>query len=376
MRDSIHALAVLLLTMAAATAAEEPTPGWRMFRGDVQCQGIAHGRLADKLSIRWRFETTEAFMSTAAISGGVVYVGCDDGYLYALDLANGKLKWKYQAQGAVQSSPTIVGGVVLAGDDDGVLHAVDVQTGRRKWTYASEAQIISSPIVIGERVIFGSYDAFVYCLNVADGKLLWKYETAGRVHGSPCLAEGCVMVAGCDEYLHVVHIADGTMQRQVSMESVAGTSAAIVGDEVFVGTYSNQVRCINWKTGATKWIFEPEDKSFPFMSSAAVCSTAVILGGRDRNVWALNPADGKVLWRFAARGRVDSSPVIVQNRVFVGSSDGNLYGLDLLTGKEQIKFELGGPITASPAVGEGCLVIGNQDGVLYCFHSGNKTPSK
>ena len=129
------------------------------------------------------------------------------------------------------------------------------------------------------------------------------YPTFDMYVDRPTTVEGHALVAGCDEFLHVLNIADGKSQRQVSMMSVSGASAAIAGDEVFVGTYDGQARCINWKTGATKWVFETAERKFPFMSSAAVTSQAVILGGRDKRLWALNPADGKPLWQFAAKGQ-------------------------------------------------------------------------
>ncbi len=366
----VELLCLALIAMPTmARAADRVAKGWPMFRGNAACRGVATDPLPGQLSIRWKFEASEPFLSSAAIVDESVYVGCDDEHLYAIDLGTGKIKWKYRAQSFVQSSPTVAGDLVLVGDDDGIFHAVDRQTGLGKWTYTTGAQIISSANVHGERAIFGSYDGFVYCLDLKSGKLLWKFETGGPVHGMLGIVDGLVLAAGCDEFLHVLRIADGKPERQVSMESVSGVSAAIAGDEVFIGTYGNQVRCINWKTGATKWVFEPEDRKFPFLSSAAVTSRAIILGGRDKRLWALDRKTGEVLWRYAAKGRIDSSPVVVGNRVFVGSSDGNLYGLDLRTGRELERFELGAPITASPAVGLGCLVIGNQDGVLYCFES-------
>ena len=359
----------LIAMPTMAGAGDRVTKGWPMFRGNAACRGVATDPLPGRLSIRWKFEAGEPILSSAAIVDETVYVGCDDEHLYAIELGNGKVKWKYRAQSYVQSSPTVAGDLVLVGDDDGIMHAVDRHTGLGKWTYTTGAQIISSANVHGQRAIFGSYDGFVYCLDLKSGKLLWKFETGGPVHGMLGIVDGLVLAAGCDEFLHVLRIADGKPERQVLMESVSGVSAAIAGDEVFIGTYGNQVRCINWKNGTTKWVFEPEQRKFPFLSSAAVTSRAIILGGRDKRVWALDRKTGEVLWRYAAKGRIDSSPVVVGNRVFVGSSDGNLYGLDLRTGRELERFELGAPITASPAVGQGCLVIGNQDGVLYCFES-------
>jgi outer membrane protein assembly factor BamB len=78
-------------------------------------------------------------------------------------------------------------------------------------------------------------------------------------------------------------------------------------------------------------------------------------------------ADGKELWKFATRAKVDSSPVVVDKRVFVGSNDGRLYALDHATGKKVWEYEAGGHFVASPAVADGRLVIGNTDGTLYCF---------
>ena len=65
---------------------------------------------------------------------------------------------------------------------------------------------------------------------------------------------------------------------------------------------------------------------------------------------------GKVAWSFATNGRVDSSPVIVDQRVLIGSVDGHLYVLDLLRGTELTRFELG-PITNSVAVGGQCVIV-------------------
>jgi outer membrane protein assembly factor BamB len=216
----------------------------------------------------------------------------------------------------------------------------------------------------------GSYDARVYCLDLASGKELWKFETAGRVHGTAALAEGHALVAGCDEFLHVLRLADGQSVRQVSMGSVSGVSAAVAGERVFLGTYGNEVRCIDWKTGAALWSFRAEERQFPFMSSAAVTPQAVIVGGRDKRLRAFDPATGRVLWTFESGGRIDSSPVVAGERVYVGAGDGNLYAVDLGSGREQARFELGGSISASPAVAQGCLVIGSEDGVLYCLAQG------
>ena len=53
--------------------------------------------------------------SSPAVVGGVVYVGSDDGNVYALNAANGAKLWNYTTGSEVYSSPAVVDGVVYIG---------------------------------------------------------------------------------------------------------------------------------------------------------------------------------------------------------------------------------------------------------------------
>ncbi|RIK65734.1 MAG: serine/threonine protein kinase [Planctomycetota bacterium] len=355
----------------AASAPSTTRPGasadWPMFRGNSLLTGVATSTLPEKLEVRWRFETGELVQSSAAIVEGVVYVGCDDGKLYALDLKTGSARWKFDTKSAIKSSPTVYEGLVLFGDDDGVLHAVRARDGSEKWSFKTEAEIAASVNCKGDRLVFGSYDGSLYCLALADGKLLWKFSTESRIHGTSAIVDGRVLVAGCDENLHVIRLEDGTPERAVLMGGVSGCSAAMAGDRVYVGTFGNQVLAIDWKKGERVWMYENPDRQFPYMASAALTDRLVVIGGRDKVIHALDRETGREVWSFQTQARVESSAVIVGERVFAGSSDGNLYELDLATGTERWRFETGAGLIASPAVGEGCLVVGADDGVIYCF---------
>ena len=352
---------------AIAAARPTATPDWPMFRGNAQLTGVATSTLPDKLHVRWRRELPDATESTAAIVGDRVYVGCDDGFLYVLDLAAGDIQWKYKAESPIKSSPSVHDNVVFFGDDDGVFHAIDVPTRAGKWTFPTEGEIISSANVVDGRVLFGSYDGFLYCLDVESGKLVWKYETEGRVHGTPGVIGDKVLIAGCDERLRVFRIADGTQSGAIDMRSFSGASAALSGSRVFVGTFNNTVLGMDFSANEVAWTYEHAERQFPFYASAAVTEDLVVIGGRDKLIHALDARTGKPRWTFPTRGRVDASPVIVGSRVFAASMDGNLYALDLATGNERWRFEAGAAILSSPAVGRGCLVIAAEDGVLYCF---------
>ena len=83
---------VLALGRADVQAGEvdaAPADAWPMFRGTASLTGVSNSRLSASLKPLWSFKAKEGIHSTAAIAGGTVYVGCDDGNLYALNFKTG-----------------------------------------------------------------------------------------------------------------------------------------------------------------------------------------------------------------------------------------------------------------------------------------------
>lgn len=340
---------------------------WLSFRGNPQLTGVATSELPDNLELLWTFETEDGIESTAAVAAGTVYVGALDGYLYAVNLENGRLKWKYQASGEIKSSPTVFSNVVYFGDGMGVFHAVDAETGESRWTFETEAEIISSANVAQDRLLFGSYDQFLYCLSAEDGSLAWKFETEGYVHGTPASINDAVVISGCDGYLRLINIADGVEQQRIGLGDYVAASPAILNNRAYAGTFGNQVLCAGLENSEILWQYEHPERHFPFYASAAVTADIMVIGGRDKMVHALNPQTGQPLWTYPAKSRVDSSPVIVGERVFLGTVGGELVALNINSGEKVWEFVIGAAIIASPSVVTGKLVIGADDGRIYCF---------
>jgi outer membrane protein assembly factor BamB len=134
-----------------------------------------------------------------------------------------------------------------------------------------------------------------------------------------------------------------------------------------VGTFDHEILALDLTRRRIAWRFADPERQFPYYASAALGADRVFLGGRDRLVRALDRATGKLIWSFAARARLDSSPVLAGGRLYVGSHDNRLYVLDAATGAKRWEFDAGASITASPALAGGRLVIGTQDGTIYCF---------
>lgn len=340
---------------------------WPIFRGNSLQTGVAGSSLPDKLTIRWKFKTKDSIEGTAAIVNGTVFVGSMDGNLYALDLASGKEKWRYKAAGPIKGGPSVHGDQVFVGDVDGIFHCVDVTNGKKSWTFNAGAEITSGGNFSDDTILFGSYDENLHCLS-KDGKELWKINVpGGPVLASPVVAAGKTFCSGCDSTLHIIDTKTGKELGSVQLDGQTGASAAVVGDDLYIGTMSNQMLAIDLKKQAVIWKYEANENPQPFFSSPAAAADLVIVGCRDKRVHAFDRNTGKQSWEHLTKGKVDSSPVIAGKRVYVGSADGNLHVLDLVKGTLVQKYDLGDPITASPAVAGSSLVIGTQNGVVYCL---------
>jgi outer membrane protein assembly factor BamB len=369
-----HQLAALLVAvlfgvslLPISATAQKPEADWSLFRGNPLQTGVASSTLPERLEALWKFKTKDSIEGAAAIAGGTVYIGSLDEYLYALDLAAGKEKWRYKA-GPIKAPTSVRNGFVYVGDSDGMFHCIEAATGKKSWSYETGAEISAGANFSGDAVLFGSGDETLYCLSL-EGKERWRFKVpGGPVLGSPAVVDSRTFAAGCDSTLHVLDITNGKeIGSGVDLGGQVGATVAVVGDRLYVGTMSNQVLSVDWKKGNIVWTFESTKRPQPFYASAAATDKSVIVGSRDKHVYALDRKTGKETWSFLTRNKVDSSPVVVGSRVLVGSYDGNLYVLDLAKGTELTRMDLASPVSGSPAVSDNRLVIGTADGTIHCL---------
>lgn len=81
----------------------------------------------------------------------------------------------------------------------------------------------------------------------------------------------------------------------------------------------------------------------------------------------------EVLWTFATKGAVVSTPVVAGGRVYVGSGDSTLYGLDASTGQCLWTYMAKGAIDSSPALAGGLLYFTSRDGMLHAVDAAKGT---
>jgi outer membrane protein assembly factor BamB len=153
----------------------------------------------------------------------------------------------------------------------------------------------------------------------------------------------------------------------VELDGPTGVTPAALGDRVFFGTEGGVFFAIDWRKAEVAWSYTDAESALPFRSSAAVTRDILLVGSSSKQIRAMDPRNGKQLWQFTTRGRIDSSPVIVEKRAYVGGTDGRVYGLDLKSGKAIWEYETGEGFVGSAAIADGRLLIASDEGTVYCF---------
>ena len=324
-------LLIISTSMITLTASQESEfDWWPMFRHDKEHTGVSTTSPLSGNEL-WNYPTAGRVRSSPAVVDGVVFVGSDDGKLYALDYIEGVELWSYPTGGSVFSSPAVVDGVVFVGSGNGRVYALDSGDGMPRWSYPTGGSVHSSPAVADDMVFVGSDDGKLYALDYTEGVELWSHQIGGRVRSSPAVTENRVIVCSSDGIVFGFNL-----------------------DRTKTLMWSYSVEPDPWGGGLYEY-FSPavvEDKVFIASNGLFYC---------------LDSVTGDLLWSLTMEGSAFSSPAVADDMVFVGSDDGKLYALDYTEGVELWSSSTEGPILSSPALAHGMAFVGSDDRKVYAF---------
>ena len=138
------------------------------------------------------------------------HIRADDAQITAADLPRLELKWAFAFPNAqrARSQPAIAYGAVYVGSQDGTVYALDEETGCVRWTFRAPAEvrtavIVEPPSAAGKHagsplVFFGDLLARVYAVDAFTGQLRWSYKADDHpnatITGAPSLHDGTLYV--------------------------------------------------------------------------------------------------------------------------------------------------------------------------------------
>ncbi len=201
------------------------------------------------------------------------------------------------------------------------------------WELTSKDGWVGTCAIAGDFVYAPALEGYLYCLERKTGKVVWKYRS---------------------------------IESRDENEFAPGFKAAplIAGNTVYAGDEDGFLHAIDAATGTNRWQFETGAE---IAGGAAFWNNRLILASYDSFLYCLS-MDGKELWKFQTRDRINCSPAIVDHFTFVAGCDSRLRVIDIRDGTETLAVDMNDYLIASPAVVDEFLYVGSHSGVVTALN--------
>jgi outer membrane protein assembly factor BamB len=328
-------------------------------------QPAARGR-AGGTELVWKFTCEDEVRSSPCLSNGMLYIGCYDTNLYALDSGKGEFRWKYATEGGVSSSPAVWQDLVVFGSEDGTVYALENRRGSLRWSFRTAKPVRSSPRVEDRVVYVGSDDQHFYALDGLRGTQIWMCRTWMPIRSSACVAGTSVYFGGGDGYVYALQIKNGGMRWKQRTQQAIISSPTAQDNLLFVGSMDGNLYALDLEGGFPVWKFRTNHY---VNSSPCVAGGRVYVGGVDGNMYAVEVKNGRQAWKYETGSQITSSPRVEGKRVYFGAVDGAVYCLDTESGALVWKHQTGAAVVSSPVINEGVVYIGSLDHNVYALRA-------
>ncbi len=290
------------------------------------------------------------------------------GGLTAKETPTLKLKWAfgYPASVRARSQPAIGWNTVFVGSQNGTVYAFDIDTGCAKWTFRASAEVRTAIVADPDtkRLYFGDILGRAYAIDAMTGKLAWKTlvddHPNATITGTPTLANG---------------------KLYVPVSSLEVTSAA--DPEYDCCTFRGSVAALDPKTGKMQW--KTHTISTKPKAHSKTAAGAQIIAPSGAPVWNAPTYDAKRNRLYFGSGENYSSPADGNSdAVFAIDADtgkriwhtqftkNDAWNVGCMMGNDNCPVEDGPDVdlSASPLLvplgnGKDIIVVGQKSGVTY-----------
>jgi len=367
---------------------------WPNFLVNAQRNPDATNTVEPPLRLNWisNIGANIYHCSPIVAEGKVFIASIDDGdarncYVFAYDMATGKLIWKYRTRNSVKHSIAYGDGLVLAADQIGYLYALDAKTGELTWEKDLKMDVLPtyvSGVLIHQDIVYAGDGYKFSALRVKDGRLLWQNDKWPQRMGGPAMpsiGDGVILASSNWQHLYAFEEKTGKPLWNNSEQGLRFRNASPVFYEGhFYTTSKNALFKINPQTGVVLLMSETT-YNLNAASSPVITEDLFIVGTVDAGIRAFDRNTFEEVWHFETQPAltvsapysgpnvktVAASPVVSGNNVYVGGLDGNFYCLQAHNGKLKWSLELGAPIFSTVAIVDSLIFISDFGGNLYNF---------
>ncbi len=231
--------------------------------------GTLYGHLV-KLDIRnggklWQIDVPSSIFAAPAAAPGLIIVNTWNGEISAYKNVSGDLAWS-QTVGSPplmltgNGSPVLSGnGHVYVGMDNGELWAFDVETGVKQWDVpiavpeggsdvSRMVDIVGTPVLEDGIIYVVTYQGNIAAVNSNNGAIIWKKKMSS--YDSVAVGYSALYVTDSDSYIYSFDKATGVQRwEQKVLEGRSVTAAAVVGNYIVVADFEGYVHFFNQRDG-------------------------------------------------------------------------------------------------------------------------------
>jgi outer membrane protein assembly factor BamB len=319
------------------------------------------------------------------LMSGRLYYQKNNGEIYAISAATGRVRWRKRIGGLSASAPAAAGGKVyavvnkggtggIAGAGPGRLVAMDGRTGRIRWAKQLASAAESSPLAHAGRLYVGSQDGTVYCLLATSGRIIWRYRAGGAVKAAPAFSQNRIYVAAYGGSITALRAGSGSVVWRAGTSGRSfgragnfyGTPAVSFG-RVYAGNTDGNVYSFAASSGRLAWRHSTGAFVYAAPAVADVPGTkpAVYIGSYSGQFMALDARSGSVIWSRGGYGKISGAGSVIGKVVYFSSlSARRTYGLSAKTGRTLWSLGRG---AFNPAISDGIRLYITGYGSEYAF---------
>jgi outer membrane protein assembly factor BamB len=280
-----------------------------------------------------------------------VMVGQGPSALIAFDRLSGELRWQTALSGSAMPTAAIIGGILVNHDGAGSINALDPSNGAIRYQHSIGSMASMSailPVGGGDFVTTGVGSNAAWRLHAEEGSIVWRSE----------FSKGASGIGDCPP------VSDGHRVFCDYVSPVPPDTSTVIGDQTVERAYALDVA-----TGTPLWDVALERGALPIRNEAAIPLLAggLLYVGSALAPWmhALDTTSGTLVWEMRTRGAVRGGIVAVDDIVYFGDAGGYLWALDAKTGRAvgdelmHTAFNVGSPIVVGKT-----LIVGSDSGSI------------
>jgi len=367
----------LALALALGGALAGACGGAAVRRTDVDQReypaNVAHLRWRTAIHEHGMFEARPEEAATGAVVGSKIIIGSRAGKLLAINTTDGRTLWSTALSGGIDGETRYdaTRGQVYVGSDDGYFYAVDL-AGQIRWSYKAKGAVERGAELAGDLVYFSTAADRVVALEAQGGKWRWQYEREApegfTIHGhaAPRAHDGAVFAGFSDGYLVSLNGQSGEVLWAKSLAAATDqfvdvdATPAFAGDLVIASSYSGGLYALRSRDGDVRWRLNIEGAS-----ALRLAEGRLYVAAPREGLAALTP-DGQFLWRQGLADAGDLTPpqAVGPYLVFSGCRAG-LFIVERSTGRLLQLFNPGRGACAAPVVEGKELYLLTNSGSVY-----------